>query len=255
MLETILNWINLKKEIPEAIGYRSLGPIEFPIPNELVSISTDEDIVPLPEVSVLFFEMDNYSSKLVRNIRIFYSGVFQYSPQISYVSRGVDVEFELREDKKEIYIKELPPNESLSISFFNVCEEFKVGSVLVGEQMITSTMNKLAQFRSYPSFKWLYLFMFCVLALSFGVVGYSLHTMSGRSEINQMMSEAYKNLGYMECQPYVFDNPIGNEKKLERKYQQLPTIQQENTLILNNVLTYDKLKVKDKILFCVPEQS
>lgn len=255
MLGTILNWINLKKEIPEAIGYRSFGPFEFPIPNELARTSSNENLFSLAEVGILLFEIDNYSSKLAKNIRIFYSDSFQYSPQISYASRDVDVEFELRKNKKEIYISELPPNESLSISFFNVSEGFKVGSVLVGDKMITSTMNRLAQFRSYPSFKWLYLFMFSILALSFGFVGYSLHTMSERSEANQIVREAYKNLGYIECQPSVFDNSIENERKLNRKFQQLSKIQQENTLILNNVLTYEKLKVKDKILFCVPPHS
>jgi len=69
------------------------------------------------------------------------------------------------------------------------------------------------------------------------------------------MNESYKNIGYMKCQPFLFENPIGSEKQLERKYQQLPKVQQENTLILNNVLTYNKLKVKDKILFCLPKKT
>ena len=155
---------------------------------------------------------------------------------------------------KEIYIEELPPNESLSISIFNTDETFQVDQVLIGDQLVTSTMNKLAEFKRIPSFKWNFLFITMTIFLSLSAVGYSFYSMNKSSETNQLIAKAYKNLGYMKCQPFEFDNAIGNEKKLERKYQQLSKTQQQNTLILNNVSTYEKLKVKDDILFCLPKK-
>jgi len=234
--------------------YHCFGPIEFPIPEELKNTSSEIDANSLSDMSILYFEMNNYSSKVQDEIRILYSGDFQYVPKINYDSRNVDVVFEVKKDKKEIYIKELPPNESLSISFFNTGEAFQVDQVLIGDQMVTSTMNKLAEFKRIPSFKWNFLFITMIFLLSLSVVGYSFYSMNKNSETNQLIAKVYENLGYMKCRPFEFDNAIGNEKKLKRKYQQLSNIQQQNTLILNKVSTYEKLKVKDRILFCLPKK-
>jgi len=74
--------------------------------------------------------------------------------------------------------------------------------------------------------------MIVVLSFCFSIVGYSYYSVNKNSDLNKLMNESYKNIGYMKCQPFLFENPIGSEKQLERKYQQLPKVQQENTLIL-----------------------
>jgi len=252
MLGSILNGIQIKNEIPDAVGYCTFGPFEFPIPDELKSTNSEEELNSLADISILYFDLDNHSPKVQNDIRIIYSGEFQYTPKFNYGKRNVAVDFEIQEDLKEIHIKELLPNESLSISFFNTSDSFNIEQVIIGEKMITDTMNRLAELRRSPSLKWPYLFMITVLVLAFGSTAYTTYSMQKSSELNRLVKESYKNLGYMECLPELFDNAIGNEKKLERKYQQLSKIQQDNTLILNSVLTYQKLKNKEQILFCIP---
>ena len=255
MLGSILNGIQIKNEIPEAIGYRTYGPYKFPVPEELISSSDNEELNSLSDMSILYFDMNNYSSKVQREIRIIYSGDFQYSPKINFDSRKVDVDFEIKKNSKEICIKELLPQESISISFFNTDTKFEIEQVLIGDQMITSTMNALAELKRSPSFKWHYLFISVVLIFPLVTAGYAYNSINKSMEVKKLISESYKNLGYMQCAPDLFDNPVGSEKSLERKYQQLSKVQQENTLALNNVKTYDKLKVKDKVLFCLPKKS
>lgn len=253
MLGSILNAINIKKEVPDAIGYRCHGPIGFPIPEGFVSCPREDGAVSLAELNILFFELDNHEPKMLSNIRILYSGDFQYEPQISYTSRNVEVESEVREKKKEIYIGELPPKVSISICFFDVSEDFKVDVVLIDNHMITSAMNRLANFKSQPSLKWVYLILFLVVAFSFASSFYSFHAINEQSEVNKIMNELYTGLGYVMCKPELFDNAVGNEKMLERKYLQLSKAQQENILFLNSVITYEDLKLKEKVMFCSHE--
>ena len=56
MLGSILNGIQIKNEIPDAVGYRTFGPFEFPIPVELKSTTSEDELNSLADISILYFD-------------------------------------------------------------------------------------------------------------------------------------------------------------------------------------------------------
>ena len=250
MLRAILDLIQIRKELPDIVGYRTVGPYDFPIPEELKELLIDKDMSSLEGLSIFYLEIDNLSSKVQKDFRVVYSGDFHYLPKINSESADSSPQLEVKREIKELRLSELLPNKSISISFFNTNENFDIKQVIVGEQLVTLTMNKLVELKKVPPPIRLYLFMALTLAISITGVLSSVSILNNNLETNRLMTESFKELGYVQCTPELYENHIGEESALERKFKQLSEKQQTYTLTLNHVLSYEELSHKDKVLFC-----
>lgn len=250
LLGSLLNIIQIKKETPDAVGYQVFGPVVYNPPKELLDNLSTADRECLSEIKTWYVTIDNVSSNTQKNIRVIYSGDIGLNPEVESQSRDVPVDFESNQDKKEIIVKEILPDDSIIISIHNANDDFKVNNVLIEDKMVTTTMQKLAEAKRRPSLMWLYI----VLTLSVGATAYSVistkNKLDEQRKIDTYMEKFYDKLGYGSCTPSIFENSIGKEKELERAYKKLSTSDQANTLKFNDVDSYEQLKVQDEVLFC-----
>ncbi len=250
MIDKVLALLQLKKELPDAVGFQTLGPVVFTLPEELrdkLPLSYREDFV---DIKTSYLVIDNFSKKVQKNIRIIYSGDIGLTPDIEYQNRGTNVDFEHKPDAQEIHINEILPEESIVVSITNSDSEFCVERILISGEMITSTMNKLANAKRYPPLIWAYTLTTLVAAATVLTVYNTYKTTEENRLIAERMNLFYKNLGYSACQPEIFYNEIGQERELERIFNQLDDVDQSNTLIFNSVDSYEELKYLDEIVFC-----
>lgn len=251
MLSSIQSLLQLKKEVPDAVGYDTYGPISFPIPQEFQN-SLKESHDDLDFINLTSLRIDNYSSKTQKGIRILYSGDYLYTPTFGFQRRDISVSFELKNEEKEITINEIPPNESVWIQIFYPSDDFEVVQVLLGDSEITSLMQKLTEARRYPELARMKLFMYATviiaaIALCFG--GYAVwKSMQEKALLNAAYSD------FASCTPAIMQNPIENEEILERKFQRLGVYWKNYILSSNKVDSFDQLKLKDQLVWCEPNK-
>lgn len=250
MLGTILNIININKETPDAVGYHLFGPIVYNPPKELLEKLNNEDRELLTDIRTSYITVDNFSTNAQKNVRILYSGELDLRPEVESQTRDITVNCNVNKDAKEITIEEILPEDSIVVSIHNPSENFELNNILIGDKMITTTMQRLASAKRRPSMLWVYLLM----AISFGVAAYSFvstkNVLDERNKIEAHMNKFYDQLGYGSCKSSIFYNPVGKEKELERAFNKLSVTGQKNTLKLNDVQSYEQLKFKDEIIFC-----
>lgn len=252
MIDQALAAVQIFKELPDAVGYSTYGPIAFPLPEEISITSPASAGVSNNEVLLLGLNIYNQTSKVQENIRILFDGELELKPKLRLERRNIEPKFELFQDDKEIRIKSLPPNETLTISIFNPKDNFRIHQVLVGDKEVTQLMQKLAEIKKYPTLARLQLL---TLLLAFAaVVGASVAGIAfwKRWQEDKIISEATRGLA--SCNPYVFENPPENAKLIERKVSQLG-VYKHFVLFANKVESTEQLKQKDQVILCQPAES
>lgn len=250
MFDQIHALLGIKKEIPDAVGYDTYGPVIFPIPKEVSDLLPGTVIQMLEGIAVCGLHVDNYSEKIQKNVKVLYSGKFEYAPKIAFRRRDVAVKYEVSLEDKKIEIFEIPPNESVDIEFFNPGKEFGIDRVIVGDTQITKLMQKLAEAKRYPgrmrSELLLWLFVFLVFSFSVGAIFYAWKKTKEMNDVNSFFPNS------SGCHPYIYENIIGHEAKLVRKVMQYPSSWRPIIFSLNKVQGLESLKLKDKVLLCDP---
>lgn len=235
--------LNLSKESP-AIGFISDHVITYRLPEELPT--------ELESITVAHASLFNYSNDTIKNIKIFYSGEHTFTPKLTYRNKAVSVEFTVDSNKKVIHIKDLMPDETISIEVFQPNKEFKFNDTLINGSRITPIMQKKAESKHFPSYtKFKLLFGSLTLFIIYLAL-YSTITMTNRDNLQNQINESLSAAGYGQCIPEEFVNPVGQEALLERRFNRLNYVTQRYILDMNNVNAFNKLKLKDKILFCEP---
>lgn len=252
LLSTIQNVLQLKKEVPDAVGYDTYGPISFPIPKEFQD-SLKDNHNKLGFIILTSIRIDNYSSKVQKSIRVLYSGDFSYQPVFKFHRRDIAVKFEIISNEKELVIDEIPPNESVSIEIFYPSNDFEVVQVLSGDNEITSLMQKLAEARRYPELARMKLIMYATLAVAATSIPVGGYFTWNKMQENARIEAAYSD--FMSCSPSLMNNPPDNEKILERKFNNLDIYWQNYLLSSNKVHSLKELKLKDELIWCEPKES
>lgn len=249
MLQSIQTIFMLKKEIPDAIGYDTVGPISFPLAKEIQESAQNNQ---LDYISLFSMTVYNFSAKVQKEIRILYSGDYEYQPIIKFSNREIMVRYEENQDNKELIIKEIPPNESISIEVFYPSKHFKIIQVLIGDHEITTLMQKLVEAKRYPSLVYSKMMMY-ILVLVFSIaLAFLAFKIWETRQAHQSIQDAYS--GFESCRPSLLKNPPGHEQVLERNYKKLNDVWKNHVLILNKVVSLEALKLKDEIVWCDPKK-
>lgn len=251
MLSTIQSILQLKKEVPDPIGYDTYGPISFPLPNEIQEL-LERNHINHDFINITSIRVDNYSSKTQKEIRVLYTGDYHYQPVFKFHRREIPVKFEVLDDDKEFLIKEIPPNESVSIEIFNPSTEFEVVQALSGDSEITSVMQKLAEARRYPEIARMKLFAYTTSILAVVILSFAGYVIWSKVQESVRINEAYS--GFASCSPSFMKNPPENEKMLERKFKRLDFYWQNYILSSNKVQSLEELLLKDELIWCEPKQ-
>lgn len=196
--------LDLRKEIPDAVGYDTYGPIVFPLPLEIRDAIPQSITQQLHNLTLISVRIDNYSSKTQRDIRVLFSGDWAFAPKFSFHRRDVEVKSKILVEDKEIVLLEIPPNESVSIEIFNPSKGFGIDQVLLGDVEITKVMQKLAEAKRYPALARLKLLFYAMVLVSILAVPATVFLVWNRVSEQQKIDAA--NAGLLSCTPYIFTN-------------------------------------------------
>jgi hypothetical protein len=261
LLQELLAGYQLKKEIQKnnqslhIVGSVIGDVYPYSVPCEILKALPELTAEPLKKMTAIDLRIDNYSSKIQKNIRILFSGNYHYSPSIKFLRRDVEVKAEIHDLDKEIFVSEIPPNESILITFF--CpNNFELNQLLIDDHEVTESMQKLANNKRYPSVALMNRILLFILILAFASLaqsGYILYSLWRKTQENRLIDIAAAKSNLSACSWSVFDNSLDKEKLLERKFEQLENFK-VFTLKLNKVSSLDELKKKEQVILCEPKK-
>lgn len=250
-VDQLLAFAQLRQMLPAAIGWKFYGPLSVSIPDEIVESAANASHILHTVSGVVVY---NYSGASKAELRILYSGDFEFRPKVSYDRRSAPVKWKHDRENSEFVIYDVPPNENVCIELFNIRQGFSIDQVLVDGNLITEFMNKRALSRAYPASGWINALLFgsfamCVTALA--ALAYNLYD-------NHIKSQDYELLygvpeGYSACRPYIFENQPGEKSRdlLTRKINQIE-IWLPEILARNKVTFTSELYDLDRIVLCEP---
>lgn len=253
MIDQIKAFFDILKDAPDAVGYNINGPISFPLPTDIAEALPDSISNKISELLIMRISVYNYSTKSQRDVRVLYSGDWEFSPKISFSRRDIPVRYTINSEDKEITISELPPNETVAIDLFNPLRSFKIDHVLLGDQQITKGMQSLANARRYPEILRVKLALGLALVSMVAVgswAGYTIwktqeETVQHNSKVEKLIKDASL------CKFYVVENSE-IEKTLDHEFSKSSHLSIEGILMINNATSLEELKQRDSILLCEP---
>lgn len=251
MFTQIKALLDIRKEAPDAVGYNTWGPISFPLPIEITEAIPESISNKISELICLHISIYNYSPKSQRDIRVLYSGDWEFSPKISFDRRETPVKFNINQEDKEIVINELPPNEAISIEVLNPHHDFKIDQVLLGDKQITKLMQKLAEAKRHPTLARLQLITVIALLSILASFSWAIFSLwRTTEEINSQDLEFSKLLGDSGlCKLRIFENK-GTINDLAREFISPKQLSLEEALRLNKASSFEELQLKSKIILC-----
>ena len=251
MLRAIKTILDIRKEIPDAVGYDTYGPISFPLPKEIQELLGG--YIDKPNfINITSIRVDNYSPKVQKQIRILYVGDYVYEPIFKFHRRDIPVKFSVKKIEKEFVVEELPPNESVSIEIFYPHKDFGVVLAISGDSEITTTMQKLAEARRYPELVRIKLFTYAIAIFAVVIVPFLGYAIWDKNQENNRINEALSE--FASCSFTLMKNPPDNEKILERKFSNVGIYWQNYILSSNKVKSLDELKLKNEVVWCEPRK-
>ena len=249
MLDQVKALLDLKKEIPDAVGYEMDGPDFYPLPSEILATLPTSTSTEIEGMIVRTLRIDNFSSKKQHNIKILFSGSWSYAPRINFMRRSsVQVKYDIFSNDKEILLHEVPPNETVFIHFFNTKERFKIDQVLIGDNAISKTMQRLANAKRSPELVKLTRFLWVFALMMAAVLLLSFYGIWKKYSDNKIIEDA--SAGHLSCSSYVYDNSSFDVNALKQKYQKAGQIFQSYVLSVNKVKSFDELQLKEKVILC-----
>ena len=258
MFEVIMKWFpffnNLRKDIPDSICYEIYSDNHFTIPRELREFIRNSEIYSLKSTLI---RIDNYSLKSKKNIRVIYSGNWEFSPDISYRRReGVDVNYKIIDKDKEIIIDEILPNESVYIFLYNTSSKFVIDQILFDDSEVTKTMQLLTEIKRYPElFKLkIYTFILCLLSVvTLIMTGGSIYFIYDRynmverhqAMIDDIANSINSKFDGCYIQVYETKKPSFEDAYNKNKWSEYETLK------FNKVSNTDELKAKQEVVLCL----
>ncbi|QPB42771.1 hypothetical protein [Rodentibacter haemolyticus] len=257
-LASLLSILNtFRKEIPDSIGYEIYPRTYFTLPKELREYISNEN-QEIYNLHRVFIRIDNYSLKSRRNIRVIYSGGWQFSPDIQYRRReNTKVKYKILDDEKEIIIEEILPNESVYIILYGTNYDFNIEQILFDDSEVTKTMQLLTEAKRDPELArmklcniFMSIFAIISILLVIGLCGWNYIYINKvnrqQALIDNAVNEIYKNVsGGCYIGVYETKEPKFNEIYAKNKWNKA------ETLYLNHVQNLTELQQKDEVVLCI----
>lgn len=249
--DQLLALAQLRQMLPAAIGWKFYGPLSISIPDEIIESAANESYAAYSVSGLIIY---NYSGATKAELRILYSGDFEFNPKVSYERRSAPVKWKHDIENSELVIYDAPPNENVNIELFNIKQNFSIDQVLVDGNLITEFMNKRALSRAYPSSGWMKAALFGAFAafiILLSALAYSIYDIYNRQQDYDLLYGIPE--GYLGCKPYIFENRPGMESRdiLTRKISQIEKWLPE-ILARNKATFVSELYDLDRVVLCEP---
>lgn len=258
MFDQLLAMVNLGEKLPEAVGWKFLGPFGLSLPEEVLEALNDTQVEIDSTYTGSALVVYNYSGVSKAEIRVLYSGGFKFRPTVSYGRRNVPVKWEHDSENNEFVFYDTPPNEKIEIELFNVYQNFSVDQVLVDGRLITEFMNKRALAKAYPELRFpraLIVGCFFLCAAVLLITGYTGYTVYKQNQDNELLSGI--PAGFSRCTLSVFENPPGESSRevLARKIKKMEPWMKQVLLAKNKVASEVDLYDLDRVILCIPDAA
>ncbi|CAE6938275.1 hypothetical protein R69608_05082 [Paraburkholderia nemoris] len=245
----VWGWFRSQRQSrPLAIGYEIFGPFSHPLPVDILK----EDIIAQSqtpaELVILALRLDNYSNESCRNLRVLYSAECEYPAQLEFKRRDTEVRYNIDHKNKEILIDEIPPNETVSVAFFNPYKGFSIEHVLIGDAKVTDSMRKHAEAKRYPMLYWSGKIATAAMLITVVTAFWAGHELWKSSKDREIISSATGNLG--GCVPTVIHDSDENQDDLNHRFLALNYPYDRMVLAMNKVSSLEELDKKKTVIFC-----
>ncbi|MNM77807.1 hypothetical protein [Pseudomonas jessenii] len=255
MFDQLLAMVNLGERLPEAVGWKFIGPYGLSLPEEVLEAISDEQAKIDSTFTGSALVVYNYSGVSKAEIRVLYSGSFKFRPKVSYGRRNVPVKWEHDSENNEFVFYDTLPNESIEIELFNVYQDFSVDQVLVDGKLITKFMNKRALAKAYPDMfsRVLLISLPIFFVTAIAMTAYTGYAAYKQNQDNKLLSGAFA--GFSGCALSVYNNPPGEKSReeLARKIKKLEPWMKQVLLARNKVSSETDLYDLDRVIICTPD--
>ncbi|MEJ6475957.1 hypothetical protein [Pseudoalteromonas piscicida] len=257
MIGSLLTLIQLKKEVPDSVGFIDYGAMTTPYPKEVFEhLKSTGFKCQKTCFCTHMLEVFNDSTKIQRNIKVLYSGGFLLSPRLKFGRRETSVDFEIKDVSKEILIKEIPPKETIYIDIYEPTKKFSIYQVLVGDHQLTPWKNRVAEFRrSYLTLKGFIFFVFLITFFSLStyvLIEDTVAALDRKKKIGLL-----KKNGFTKCFIDFKEKQQNTDKQLnlEKRYSLLSTEQKGTILYVNGAKSLQDLKDGEVLIWCDFEEA
>lgn len=236
----------LGKELPEPIYYFYMPPKPQVLPEQILKKAKIEN-----NLWAALIGIENFSDRVLERIRIKIPSSLQYPPHIATDAKQTRLKWKFHPEENELYIEKLDPKESMYAFMFpgsNEVAEFQKPIVIVGNQLLTSGMQRHGFVRKHPgSVSFLAAAMIFLIA---GVVfaGYSVWKITPLNADVSILNQALSNVGrFSSCHPFVVRGTDINKAKILANSK----LNEKSQFSLNDVSSWEELLKKEAVVVCV----
>lgn len=250
----VWGWLKSQRQNrPLAFSYDIFGPFSYPLPVDILKENIVAQTQTPAELVILALRLDNYSDASCRNLRVLYSAECEYPAQLEFKRRDTEVRYNIDPKNKEILIDEIPPNETVSVAFFNPSNGFSVEQVLIGDTKVTDSMRKHAEAKRYPMLYWSGKIATAAMLIAVVTAFWAGYNIWKSSKDREIIASATGNLG--GCVPIVIYDSDENRDDLNHRFLALNYPYDRMVLAINKVSSLEELDKKKTVIFCKPSQE
>lgn len=247
-------WLKSQRQNrPLAVGYDIFGPHSYPIPVDILKEDNASETHNGAELVILVLQIDNHSDASCRNVRILYSAKCKFPARVEFKRRDTEVKYDIDHKSKEIIISEIPPNETVSVAFFNPYNGFSINHVMIGDAAITDSMRKHVQAKRYPMLYWSERIATAALFIAAAVIFWAGYVLWKNNRDNQLILSATDNL--RGCLPTVIHDANKNPDDLIQRFSALSYPFNRMVLAMNKATSLQELTKKRTVVFCESNQE
>jgi len=255
-ISLISSLLDLKKEVPDFVGYEIVRTITVPLPDEMSDViyeqvGHDHDA---RLMTITMLQVYNSSSKMQKNIRILYSGDYNFLPKMAFSKRNNNVAYTEIKESNEITIDEIPPENTLQMLLFNTTDDFEIEDVIVNGSKITTLMQWLAKAKMEPEYTSLViqnkLLYFTTILLGITALCTVTFLFMTLYERNNTLDRLYDDLDSVKCKVYDLSKGMTDIDDLTADFDKLDIRSQYSNVILNKTTTFQEMKAKGLVILC-----
>ncbi|MBI3583712.1 MAG: hypothetical protein HY096_07170 [Nitrospinae bacterium] len=217
----LIKLLPLFKKLPAPIYYYYMPPTLFPIPKELVN---SEEVKNLKQILIDGIVIENFSNKVISNIRIKFKHAFRYEPLLDSIGY---TKWHYDKEKKEITIDKIDPKDKISFDLFpneNAKEVNEDPKVIIDNKLLPKISTIYAILLQIPKYN-PFFFTFIIIVFLFQIyLFYAVYyRMKDTEIINQTVSNFYSKYNLPTCTASIYKNKTKNIKDIKDVIKNFPS--------------------------------
>jgi hypothetical protein len=245
IVESLVTIFKLGKELPEPIYYFYMPPKPQILPEQILKKAKTEN-----NLWAALIGIENFSDRVLEHIRIKIPSGLQYPPQIETDTKQTRLKWKFFPEENELHIEKLDPKESMYAFMFprsNEVDEFQKPIVIVGNQLLTSGMQRHGFVRKHPGSVGLLAAIVILLIAGAVFAGYSVWEISPLNADVAIVNQALSNVErFSTCHPFVVRGPDINKARILAKSK----LNEQSQFSLNGVSSWEELLKREAVVVC-----